>query len=103
MGDVQAVGGINEKIEGFFLLCKSRGLTGEQAVIIPKANLFNLMLNKEVIEAVDKKLFSVYAVEKAEQAFKLLGLLAGDSLVTFKKQVSKKIRYLYELSKSNNE
>ena len=65
-GEVQAVGGVNEKIEGFFMLCKARGLSGEQGVIIPKANQPHLMLKKEVIDAVEQKLFNIYAVEHVE-------------------------------------
>ncbi|WP_018690952.1 Lon protease family protein [Algicola sagamiensis] len=71
-GQVQSVGGVNEKIEGFFSLCKSRGLTGEQGVIIPKTNLVNLVLDDEVILAVSKKRFHVYCVENVDQALELL-------------------------------
>jgi len=73
-GEVQAVGGVNEKIEGFFKLCAARGLTGEHAVIIPKANLSSLMLERNVAEAAASGLFSVYAVESVDKA---LGLLTG--------------------------
>lgn len=77
-GEVQAIGGVNEKIEGFFRLCQARGLTGEQAVIIPAANKRNLMLKQEVLEAVGQGLFSVYAVATVDEALELLtGELAG--------------------------
>ncbi|WP_417553179.1 Lon protease family protein [Marinomonas fungiae] len=71
-GQVQAIGGVNEKIEGFFNVCNARGLTGTQGVIIPKSNVINLMLNDEVIAAVEAGKFHVYAVEKADEALHLL-------------------------------
>ena len=71
-GDVQSIGGVNEKIEGFFKLCKMRGLTGEQGVIIPKSNQVNLVLDDEVLDAVEKGRFNIYAVETVDQALSLL-------------------------------
>jgi predicted ATP-dependent protease len=71
-GEVQAIGGVNEKIEGFFRLCQARGLTGQQAVIIPAVNKRNLMLNQEIIDAVAQGLFSVYAVSNVEETLELL-------------------------------
>ncbi|MCX4025673.1 AAA family ATPase [Endozoicomonas sp. SM1973] len=71
-GEVQAVGGINEKIEGFFKLCEKRGLTGNQGVIIPAANVKNLMLNQPVVEAVTADKFAIYAINKVDQALELL-------------------------------
>ncbi|WP_144209399.1 S16 family serine protease [Shewanella donghaensis] len=71
-GAVQAIGGVNEKIEGFFNLCKRRGLTGEHTVIIPKANVLQLNLEPEVIEAVDKGLFHIHAIDHMDQAIELL-------------------------------
>ncbi|MFI3158494.1 MAG: ATP-binding protein [Methylococcaceae bacterium] len=71
-GEVQAVGGVNEKIEGFFRLCKARGLNGQHAAIIPIANKRNLMLKQEVIDAVAKGLFAVYAVGCVDEALELL-------------------------------
>lgn len=77
-GEVQAVGGVNEKIEGFFRLCEARGLTGEQGVIIPQANVCNLMLDERVIAAVRDGQFNVYAVRTVDEALSLLvGELAG--------------------------
>ncbi len=73
-GDVQAVGGVNEKIEGFFKLCQARGLNGDQGVAIPKANVANLMLDAEVVEAARRGEFAIYAVDSVNQA---LGLLTG--------------------------
>jgi len=77
-GEVQAIGGVNEKIEGYFRLCKARGLDGHHAVIIPAANQRNLMLKQDVIDAVAKELFSIYAVSNVDQTLELLtGQLAG--------------------------
>lgn len=71
-GEVQAIGGVNEKIEGFFNLCKARGLTGEQGCIIPKANSHNLMLKQEIIDAVAQNMFAIYTVSSVNEALELL-------------------------------
>ncbi len=71
-GEVQAIGGVNEKIEGFFKLCDERGLTGKQGVIVPRANQNNLLLGEEVIAAVEAGTFAVYVVDHVEQALALL-------------------------------
>jgi predicted ATP-dependent protease len=77
-GEVQAVGSVNEKVEGFFRLCQARGLDGHHAVIIPAANKRNLMLKQEVIDAVTQGLFAVYAVTSVDETLELLtGHLAG--------------------------
>ncbi|MDT8387703.1 MAG: AAA family ATPase, partial [Thiogranum sp.] len=77
-GQVQPVGGVNEKIEGFFNICNQRGLTGEQGVIIPDTNMKHLMLRMPVVEAVQAGRFNVYAVAHADQALELLtGTVAG--------------------------
>ncbi len=77
-GQIQAIGGVNEKIEGYFEVCRSKGLTGTQGVIIPRANVANLMLNAEVVEAVRRGAFHVWAVETVEQGIELLtGVPAG--------------------------
>ncbi|MCA9552457.1 MAG: AAA family ATPase [Myxococcales bacterium] len=78
-GRGQAVGGVDEKVEGFFELCQERGLTGTQGVIIPKSNLAQLMLKDEVVEAVHEGRFSVWPVETVDEALELLtGLPAGE-------------------------
>ncbi|OPX99281.1 MAG: Lon protease [Syntrophorhabdus sp. PtaB.Bin047] len=78
-GDVQPIGGVNQKIEGFFHLCKMRGLDGSQGVIIPKRNTRNLVLSDDVIEAVEKGLFNVYAIDRMEEGLELLtGMPAGE-------------------------
>ncbi|MGJ8681527.1 Lon protease family protein [Paraglaciecola sp.] len=71
-GQVQSVGGVNEKIEGFFKLCQHRGLTGTQGVIVPKSNQVNLMLDKEVLAAVKAGKFHICVVETVDQALELL-------------------------------
>lgn len=78
-GRVQAIGGVNEKIEGFFDICRKRGLTGEQGVIIPMANMKHLMLRRDVVEAVEDERFNVYAVDRVDQALELFtGMTAGE-------------------------
>ncbi len=71
-GQVQAIGGVNEKIEGFFQLCQRRGLTGEQGVILPKSNVQQLNLPPDVIQAVEQKKFHLYQVEHMDQAVEIL-------------------------------
>jgi len=78
-GLVQPIGGVNEKIEGFFDICKARGLTGEQGVIIPQSNVKHLMLREEVVAACAEGKFRVLAVEDVDQAIELLtGVPAGE-------------------------
>jgi predicted ATP-dependent protease len=78
-GQVQAIGGVNEKIEGYFRLCQSRGLTGEQGVIIPASNQLNLVLNDDVISAVKQQKFHLYVVKTVDEALTLLtGVEAGE-------------------------
>jgi predicted ATP-dependent protease len=77
-GQIQAIGGVNYKIEGFFEVCKEKGLTGDQGVIIPRANKDNLMVNKEVINAVKRKQFHIYQVSRVEEGLEILtGVKAG--------------------------
>ena len=79
LGEVQPVGGINEKIEGFFDVCVDRGLTGKQGVIMPKKNVRHLMLKKEVVEAVKTGKFSIYPIEKVDEGLEILtGASAGE-------------------------
>ena len=77
-GEIQPIGGVNEKIEGFFEVCKHNGLTGEQGVIIPRTNVVNLMLKDEVVEAVENGLFHVYAIDSVDDGIEILtGIPAG--------------------------
>lgn len=77
-GQIQPIGGVNEKIEGFFQICKMRGLTGEHGVMIPIQNVDNLQLSDEIIEAVKNKQFHIYAVSTIEEGIEVLtGVPAG--------------------------
>jgi len=79
MGRVQPIGGVNQKIEGFFLCCKDKGLTGRQGVMIPQANVQDLMLCEEVLEAVREGMFHVWAVGSIDEGIGILtGLPAGE-------------------------
>jgi len=71
-GEVQPIGGVNEKIEGFFAVCKAKGLSGNQGVIIPRGNVQHLMLKEEVVEAVRKGLFHIWAIGTVEEGLEIL-------------------------------
>jgi len=78
-GQVQAIGGVNQKIEGFFDLCKFRGLSGEQGVMIPESNVKNLMLREDVVEAIKEGMFHIYPVGTIDQGIEVLtGVAAGE-------------------------
>ncbi len=80
-GEVQAIGGVNEKIEGFFDICVAKGLTGRQGVIIPESNVSNLMLKEPVVEAVQNGKFHVWPVKTIEEGIEILtGCSAGERL-----------------------
>src|SRR5690606_17624117 len=77
-GEIQPIGGVNEKIEGFFEVCKAVGLTGEQGVMIPHQNVKNLMLKDEVIQAVKQGLLHIWQVQNVEEGIEILtGVEAG--------------------------
>ncbi|HSQ36246.1 MAG TPA: ATP-dependent peptidase, partial [Candidatus Binatia bacterium] len=77
---IQAIGGVNQKIEGFFEVCREKGLTGEQGVIIPSSNAQNLMLRREVIDAVKKKQFHAYRISTVAEGIEVLtGVSAGQA------------------------
>ena len=77
-GNIQPIGGVNEKIEGFYNVCKTRGLNNEQGVIIPIQNVRNLHLSDEIIEAVKEKKFHIYAVSTIDEGIEVLtGVPAG--------------------------
>jgi lon-related putative ATP-dependent protease len=77
-GEVQAIGGVNEKIEGFFDICRARGLTGEQGVLIPASNVDHLMLRRDVVEAAAEGIFRVIPIKKIDQGIEVLtGIAAG--------------------------
>jgi predicted ATP-dependent protease len=71
-GEIQAIGGINRKIEGFYDVCRAKGLTGDQGVLMPTSNLRNLMLRADVIKAVEEKKFHVYAVQSIDEGIEVL-------------------------------
>jgi predicted ATP-dependent protease len=80
-GLVQPIGGVNEKIEGFYDVCESRGLSGDQGVIIPVSNLKHLMVRSDIVDAVKKKQFRIFAVSTVDEAIQILtGVPAGDTL-----------------------
>jgi predicted ATP-dependent protease len=106
-GDVQPIGGVNEKIEGFYDVCKSRGLTGKQGVIIPALNVKELMLKEEVIQSVREGKFHIYAIKRVEEGIELLtGVKAGKKIKKGYEPgsvfylVEKKIRDLYAKSRA---
>ena len=86
MGQIQAVGAVNEKIEGYFDVCQIKGLTGKQGVIIPASNTHSLMLRQDVVDAVKKGLFHVYPIERIEEA---LQILTGKDVGTPNKRTGK--------------
>jgi len=110
-GEVQPIGGVNEKIEGFFEVCKLSGLNGTQGVIIPRRNLIHLMLRSEVIEAVVNGKFNIYAIDNIEDGIEILtgmppGELQPDGTYpegTFNHLVLKKLQELSEASKEKKE
>lgn len=96
-GEVQAIGGVNEKIEGFFMLCEARGLTGKQGVIIPKANMPHLMLKQAVVDAVRNGQFNIYAVSNVAEAVELLCLPEDYTLESFNQLITEKLKSLHDI------
>jgi lon-related putative ATP-dependent protease len=80
-GEVQAIGGVNEKIEGFFEVCKAKGFTGKQGVMIPESNVQNLMLKEEIVDAAKNGQFRIYSVKTIDEGIEILtGVRAGEKL-----------------------
>jgi predicted ATP-dependent protease len=78
-GEIQPIGGVNQKIEGFFRVCRAKGLTGDQGVLIPKRNIGNLMLREEVVDAVRDGRFHIYSVGTIDDGIEaLMGTPAGE-------------------------
>ena len=108
-GFIQPIGGVNEKIEGFYNICKKRGLTGEQGVIIPIQNVRNLHLQKDVIESVKERKFHIYAISTIDEGIEILtGVPAGKQnsdgkypAGTINYLVYEKLKKYYENSKKN--
>ncbi len=83
MGDIQPVGGVNEKIKDFFEICATRGLTGSQGVIIPAQNVVDLMLDERIIAAIRARTFHIYPITRLEEGAEILmempaGVMRGD-------------------------
>jgi predicted ATP-dependent protease len=77
-GEIQVIGGVNEKIEGFFDICAKRGLNGRQGVLIPQGNVQHLMLRRDVVDAVRRQKFHIYPVRHIDEGIELLtGVAAG--------------------------
>lgn len=78
-GEIQPIGGVNQKIEGFYEVCKAKGLTGKQGVIIPEQNIDDLMLRKDVVEAIEQGKFHLYVIKTIDQGIEILtGIKAGE-------------------------
>jgi predicted ATP-dependent protease len=103
-GTVQAIGGVNDKIEGFYRVCKAGGLTGRQGVMVPRSNLRNLMLDFETVDAVERGVFHIYAVETIDQGIEILtGVRAGaiDEPGTINFLVAKRLREMGETMRAH--
>ena len=101
MGEIQPVGGINEKVTGFFEICRFTGLTGKQGVIIPSKNINSLILPDEVCEAVKSKMFHIYPVDNIDNCMEIL-VRSGEGVCSFNKIIEKKLRGLYEVSRNSS-
>ena len=99
-GEIQPIGGVNEKIEGFFDVCMLKGLTGNQGVIIPKQNVRNLMLKDEVVEAVENKKFHIYAITNVEEGLEILTGLNHQEIET---KIHEGLKYYEEKDDSKEE
>ena len=78
-GEIQPIGGVNQKIEGFFRVCQAKGLNGDQGVLIPQQNLRNLMLREEVVDAVRQGRFHIYSATTVDEGIEILtGVPAGE-------------------------
>jgi len=95
-GIVQPIGGVNEKIEGFFAVCKAKGLSGSQGVVIPERNIDNLMLSDEVLDAVKNNQFHLYSVEEIDQALEIMLDTSADKIHEKVKVVLKKYAEIEE-------
>ena len=110
-GRIQPIGGVNEKIEGFFASCRDHGLDGDEGVVIPRANMKNLMLSDEVVEAVAESMFNIYTVETIDEAIEILtGTKAGERGEdgkfpedTFNRKVEDRLREMAEQIRGKND
>ncbi len=97
-GEIQPIGGVTEKIEGFFDVCNQRGLTGIQGVIIPHQNIDNMVLKEEVIAAVENELFHIYSVKYIYEGIEIL---TGVSYEIIKEKVNDKLKYFNKMEKKD--
>jgi len=104
-GIIQPIGGVNEKIEGFFKICKIKGLNGNQGVIIPKRNLKDLLLKDDVIQAVEKGMFNIWAIDTIDEGIEILTGYKAGKLINGKwekntvyEKVYNRLKELYEIS-----
>lgn len=103
-GEIQAIGGVNEKIEGFFDICRDRGLSGQQGVCIPANNTRNLILRHDVVDAIRQGQFHIWPVRQIDEILELFsGLSAGtiDDLQSFHGQVDQRLKQMLQTLKSN--
>ncbi|MDI3534912.1 MAG: hypothetical protein PWQ82_1277 [Thermosediminibacterales bacterium] len=98
-GGIQPIGGVNQKIEGFFKVCRQRGLDGSHGVVIPIQNVDNLMLNREVIEAVKTGMFHIYPVKTVDEAIEIMTGIPADE---FHKKVSGRLDRMAEEAKKHS-
>ncbi|MEG1142113.1 MAG: AAA family ATPase [Clostridia bacterium] len=99
-GEIQPIGGINEKIEGFFDVCKLKGFTGKQGVMMPIQNVKNLLLKDEVVEAVEKGNFNIYAISSIEEG---LEILTGKNISDIDKNIYEVLEKYRKIDKQDNE
>lgn len=110
LGDIQPVGGINEKIEGFFSICEKMGLSGKQGVIIPRQNVKSLILPERIVKAIEERRFHIYPISSINQGMEILTLRpSGERNVkgnfppnTVNRIIEERLKNLYELSKPAN-
>ena len=98
-GEIQPIGGVNEKIEGFFKVCKLKGLTGDQGAMIPHQNVKNLMLNEEVLEAIKKGEFHVYSVKTIDEGIEILTGIKAEKLHSL---VNEKLEEIANIDKKDD-
>ena len=99
-GEIQPIGGVNQKIEGFFDVCKIKGITGSQGVIIPKQNVKNLMLKEEIVNAVKEGKFHIYAIGHVNEGLKIL---TGLSIEEIDKKINEILDKLEEADKDKDD
>ena len=110
MGEIQPVGGVNEKITGFFRICERKGLTGHQGVLLPKVNIRNLILPRNIIQAIADRKFHIYPIESIDEGMQILtSRPAGRRnqkgvfpVKTINREIEDRLKHLYEISRQQN-